>query len=410
MNNNLGRILKKEIDNLSAIGSDPTGGMTRLLYSPSWLEAQQYVEDRLNKQGMTTYYDNIGNLFGKLEGKKYPEETILCGSHIDTVVNGGTLDGQYGVITAYLAAQILKEEYGEPLRSIEVISMAEEEGSRFPYAFWGSKNLVKTANNEDVKTAKDSNGVEFVDAMKESGFDFNIDEPKREDIKAFLEIHIEQGNVLEKEDKQIGVVTSIVGQQRYTITLKGAANHAGTTPMGYRKDAVYAFSKICTKAVEKAEQEGDPLVLTFGRVDPKPNTVNVVPGEVTFSIDCRHTDRDTLKSFTDNLIADLKKTVDEMDMDVEIDHWMDESPVPMDGNIVNLLKEVAEKDGFNYKVMHSGAGHDAQIIAPHYPTGLIFVPSINGVSHNPAEDTKLVDLVEGVKMYAAALYKLAYTE
>ena len=149
-------------------------------------------------------------------------------------------------------------------------------------------------------------------------------------------------------------------------------------------------------------------MLTFGRVDPKPNTVNVVPGEVTFSIDCRHTDLNALKKFTRQLVADIKRTVDDMDMDVDIDHWMDEEPVPMDDKIVELLKEVADRDGFNYKVMHSGAGHDAQIIAPYYPTGLLFVPSIGGISHNPAEETKMVDLVEGVRMYAAALYELAY--
>ncbi len=408
MESNVGKVLKREIDALSAIGSDPSGGMTRLLYSESWLEAQKYVENYLDKVGMDTYYDEIGNLFGRIEGQKHPDETILVGSHIDTVVNGGNLDGQYGVITAYLATQRLIEEHGQPDRSIEVISMAEEEGSRFPYAFWGSKNFVRTADKSDVENAKDSQGYKFVDAMRESGFDFRTSDEKREDIKAFLEIHIEQGNVLEKEEKQVGIVTSIVGQQRYTVTLKGAANHAGTTPMGYRKDAVHAFSKICVEAIDKAKNEGDPLVLTFGRVDPKPNTVNVVPGEVTFSIDCRHTDEEALRVFTNNLVADIKRTVDEMDMDVEIDHWMDESPVPMDETIIELLKEAADEGGYKYKVMHSGAGHDAQIIAPHYPTGLVFVPSIDGISHNPAESTKLVDLVEGVKMFADALYKLAY--
>lgn len=409
MKDNLGKVLQSEIDNLSAIGPDPTGGMSRLLYSESWVEAQKHVEARLDEIGMHTYYDEIGNLFGRVEGKTKPEETILLGSHIDTVINGGKLDGQYGIITAYLAVELLKEQYGEPDRSIEVISMAEEEGSRFPYAFWGSKNLVGEANKADVENIKDFNGVPFVDAMKDAGFKFKNKNTKRDDIKAFLEIHIEQGNVLEKEQKQIGIVTSIVGQQRYTVTLKGAANHAGTTPMGYRKDAVYAFSKICTEAIDKANNEGDPLVLTFGKVEPKPNTVNVVPGEVIFTIDCRHTDEAALKSFTDTLVSDIKKTVNDMDMDVAIDHWMDESPVPMDENIIETLKEAADEGSFSYKVMHSGAGHDAQIIAPHYPTGLLFVPSINGISHNPAEDTKLVDLVEGVKMYANALHKLAYT-
>ncbi|MCC5890468.1 MAG: allantoate deiminase [Alkalibacterium sp.] len=408
MEDNLGKRLKQELENLNSLGADPSGGLSRLLYSKSWVEAQEYVETRMEEIGMHTFYDEVGNLFGRIEGTSHANEVIMTGSHIDTVANGGSLDGQYGVIAAYLAVQLLKEQCGDPKRSIEVVSLAEEEGSRFPYAFWGSKNLVKTAEASDVKDARDRDGIKFTDAMKESGFDFRKNDRRREDIKAFLEIHIEQGSVLEKEEKQIGVVTGIVGQQRYTITLKGQANHAGTTPMGYRKDAVYAFSKIVSEAIEKAEKEGDPLVLTFGRVDPKPNTVNVVPGEVTFSIDCRHTDKATLKSFTHNLIADIKQTVDDMDMDVEIDHWMDESPVPMDEKIINIIKEAAEEGEYSYKIMPSGAGHDAQIIAPYYPTGLVFVPSIDGISHNPDENTKLVDLVEGVKIFADTLYKLAY--
>ncbi|MFS7400081.1 allantoate deiminase [Carnobacterium maltaromaticum] len=396
---------------LSNIGADPTGGTTRLLYSDSWLEAQNGVKAKLEEIGMTTKFDAIGNLFGRLEGSKYPEETILSGSHIDTVVNGGKLDGQFGVLSAYLAVKLLKEKYGQPLRSLEVISMAEEEGSRFPYAFWGSKNLFNEAKKEDVIDISDFNGIKFIDAMHNVGFDFKDEsEPIRDDIKAFVEIHIEQGNVLELEGKSVGVVTSIVGQKRYTIVLKGQANHAGTTPMKYRKDAVYAFSKICAQSIDKAREVGEPLVLTFGKVEPKPNTVNVVPGEVLFTMDCRHTNQAELDAFTAEIEADMKRIAEEMGMEIEIDLWMNEPPVPMDEKIINVLKEVSEAEGINYRMMHSGAGHDSQIIAPHIPTAMIFVPSIGGISHNPAEDTKNEDLVEGVRTMAAALYKLAYVD
>ena len=228
------------------------------------------------------------------------------------------------------------------------------------------------------------------------------------DIKAFVELHIEQGNVLENQGLQIGVVNSIAGQRRYTVVMKGQANHAGTTPMGYRRDAVYAFSRICAESIEKARAIGDPLVLTFGKVEPKPNTVNVVPGEVLFTIDCRHTDSDVLIDFTQKLEQRINEIANEMDIEATIDLWMDEAPVPMDANIVAILEEAAKKAHMKYRVMHSGAGHDSQIIAPHYPTAMIFVPSIGGISHNPAEATKLEDLVEGVKMMASALYELAY--
>lgn len=403
------KTIQENVDLLSGIGSDPTGGMTRLLYSDSWLEAQNAVKNKLEEIGMETHFDEIGNLFGRMEGSKYPDETIMSGSHIDTVINGGNLDGQFGVIAAYVAMAYLKETYGQPLRSMEVISMAEEEGSRFPTVFWGSKNFVNEAKIEDVESISDFEGIKFVDAMRQAGFDFKKGEQKRrEDIKAFVELHIEQGNVLENEELQIGVVNSIAGQRRYTVVLKGQANHAGTTPMGYRRDAVYAFSRICSESIEKARAVGDPLVLTFGKVEPKPNTVNVVPGEVLFTIDCRHTDSDVLIGFTQKLEQRINEIATEMDIEATIDLWMDEAPVPMDANIVAILEEAAKKANMKYRVMHSGAGHDSQIIAPHYPTAMIFVPSIGGISHNPAEATKLEDLVEGVKMMASALYELAY--
>lgn len=403
------KTIQENVDWLSSIGSDPTGGMTRLLYTDSWLEAQKAVKTKLEEIGMTTRFDEIGNLFGRLEGSTYPDETIMSGSHIDTVVNGGNLDGQFGIIAAYLAMGYLKETYGQPLRSLEVISMAEEEGSRFPTVFWGSKNFMNEAKKEDVIDIADFNGIKFVDAMRQCGFDFKAEgQKRREDIKAFVELHIEQGNVLENEGLQIGVVNSIAGQKRYTVILKGQANHAGTTPMGYRKDAVYAFSRICCEAIEKAKKVGDPLVLTFGKVEPKPNTVNVVPGEVLFTIDCRHTDGNLLHGFTGELEQRIQEIADEMGMEVSIDLWMDEAPVPMDESIVKVIEEAAKKENMKYRIMHSGAGHDSQIIAPHYPTAMIFVPSIGGISHNPAEATKLEDLVEGVKTMAAALYELAY--
>lgn len=407
--------LEKRLDNnikaLSQIGSDPTGGMTRLLYSDSWLEAQKFVEGTMQEIGLETSYDEIGNLFGRVTGTKYPEETILSGSHIDTVVNGGTLDGQFGVMAAYLAVQQLLETYGKPLRSLEVISMAEEEGSRFPTVFWGSKNFVCEASREQVEDIADSEGLKFVDEMRRQGFDFAEEaKTRRDDIKAFVEIHIEQGNVLENEKLQIGVVNNIAGQKRYTFVLRGEANHAGTTPMGYRRDAVYGFSKICSGIIDRAFAEGDPLVVTFGKVEPKPNTVNVVPGEVLFTMDCRHTDANELNRFTKEAEAYMKEVASELGLTLDIDLWMDETPVPMNESVVEVVENAAKTKEMKYKVMHSGAGHDSQVIAPHYPTAMIFVPSIKGISHNPAEATDLADLVAGVEVLTQALYELAYKE
>lgn len=396
---------------LSSIGADPTGGMTRLLYSQEWVDAQNALKQKFTDHGLIASFDEVGNLFGRVEGRLYPDETILSGSHIDTVVNGGNLDGQYGIEAAFLAIQYLKENYGQPLRSLEVVSFAEEEGSRFPYVFWGSKNIVGIANNADVENIVDGKGIKFVDAMHNAGFNFRDNsKPMRDDIKAFVEIHIEQGNVLEIEGKQIGVVNNIVGQRRYNVSLKGQSNHAGTTPMGYRKDTVFGFSQICFESISKAKKLGDPLVLTFGKVEPKPNVVNVVPGYTNFTIDCRHTDKKALVDFTTELEADMQRIADEQGLIIEIDRWMDEDPIPMNPSLVKKLESICQRDNYNFRVMHSGAGHDSQIFAPKVPTVMFFVPSINGVSHNPAEATKIEDLAEGVKVLAQTLYELAYLE
>lgn len=404
--------LSHSVENISreitSFGYSSGKGMTRLLYTESWLGAQNKLLEIFKSSGLNARFDEVGNLYGRLEGTEFPDEVIMSGSHIDTVVNGGNLDGQFGIEAAYIAIDYLNKKYGKPRRTLEVVSMAEEEGSRFPYVFWGSKNIFGIANQADVQGIKDNKGVGFVDAMRECGFDFAGANTQRKDIKTFVELHIEQGKVLETEGKSIGLVTSIVGQRRYNITLHGEANHAGTTPMSYRKDTVYAFSKICSQSIDKARALGDPLVLTFGKVEPKPNTVNVVPGDILFTMDCRHTDKEALVAFSDSIIADIETLTAEMGIACEVDLWMDEDPIPMDPQVTDLIDSALAKSGANYRRMHSGAGHDAQIFAPRVPTGMIFIPSIAGISHNPAEETQLKDRVQGVEALINVLYELAY--
>lgn len=196
---------------LSSVGADPTGGMTRLLYSPEWLETQQQFKKRMAESGLETRFDDVGNLYGRLCGTQFPEQVILSGSHIDTVVNGGNLDGQFGALAAWLALDWLKATYGAPLRTVEVVSMAEEEGSRFPYVFWGSKNIFGLANPEEVRHIQDAKGTGFVDAMQACGFTLPAAPlAARTDIRAFVELHIEQGCVLESNGQSIGVVNAIV--------------------------------------------------------------------------------------------------------------------------------------------------------------------------------------------------------
>lgn len=409
MENTFRNAIEETLPWLSSFGADPRGGLTRLLYSTEWLQTLQQLKQRIDDSGFKTRFDNIGNLYGRIAGTRFPDEVILSGSHIDTVVNGGHLDGQFGVLASWLATRYLNETYGPPLRTVEIVAMAEEEGSRFPYVFWGSKNINGLANPDDVKNICDANGVGFIEAMNACGFTLP-DSPlaARQDIKAFVELHIEQGCVLEKNAQSIGIVNVIIGQRRYTVTLTGQSNHAGTTPMGYRHDTVYAFSRICCDAINKAKSHGDPLVLTFGKVEPHPNTVNVVPGKTIFTIDCRHTDPQLLRCFTQQLETDIGIICQEMGINADINLWMDEAPVQMDTGLVQQLTAICEKENLSYRIMHSGAGHDSQIFAPRVATCMIFIPSINGISHNPAENTHISDLAKGVKTLALMLYQLAW--
>lgn len=396
------------MDWLSSISDDVGPGTTRLLYSPSWVLAQNQLKEKFEALGLKCEFDAVGNLFATLEGTESPDEIIASGSHVDTVTKGGRLDGQLGIMAAYKAIEKLLETKGRPKKSLQIISMAEEEGSRFPYVFWGSKNIFGLADRKDVKSITDAEGIGFVEAMHTAGFDFLEGEPQFNKLAAFIEVHIEQGNFLEKSGKQVGVVNAIVGQKRYDVVLKGQANHAGTTLMEYRKDTVECAARIITQSIDKAKVVGNPLVLTFGRIEPKPNTVNVVPGETLFSIDCRHTDQAALNNFTAEIETDMKRIASDMGIEIEIDNWMDEAPVPMDPYVVNLVEKVCAEHSLNYQVMHSGAGHDSQIFAPRVPTGMIFVPSIKGISHNPAEHTEAVDIVPGIQALALALEQLAY--
>ncbi len=397
------------LEYIANLANDPAGGVTRLVYSKQWADTQNAIKKIMDSKGFVTNFDAVGNLFGKIEGTSFKDETILTGSHVDTVRNGGMYDGQFGIVAGMLAVEFLNKKYGPPLRNIEVVSFAEEEGSRFPYSYWGSKNLIGIAKRADVETIEDQEGISFVSSMRESGFDFEREDKKiRGDYKYFIELHIEQGNVLEKEQVDLGIVNGIVGIKRFEVCITGRANHAGTTPMKYRKDAFYAASKMVTEIIEKAKEKGDPLVATAGTIDIKPNTVNVIPGEAKFNFDIRHTDKVSLELFSDEAIEIIKKIANDNDLGVKINMWMDVAPVAMDDNLVNKLEKICIKLNENYKIMHSGAGHDAQIMASAIPSVMIFVPSKEGISHNPDEYTSPEKLENGIKVLSNILYELAY--
>ncbi|OLS40667.1 allantoate deiminase [Bacillus sp. MRMR6] len=397
------------IEWLASIGKTENGGVTRLLYSPSWLEAQLAVKAKMDQTILQTYFDRVGNLFGRLPGTDSNSKTILTGSHIDTVVDGGKYDGAYGIIASFIATLRLYHTYGYPKKSIEVVSLCEEEGSRFPLTFWGSRNINGAYNLDRVKEVTDAEGIPFLEAMKQAGFDpKSYTPPIRSDLDRFVEIHIEQGMILERNQNQVGIVTHIVGQRRYTIQIKGESNHAGTTPMVFRKDALHTASHFISFLTEKAYQVDRSLVATVGRLHVKPNVPNVVAGEVEFSLDIRHHQDDVIESYCNEIFFEFKRYSECLNIELVISQWMDVKPVKMDEEMCEQAREIAELKNLRYQEIISGAGHDAQVFGTTCPTSLLFVPSQNGISHSPKEFTSSEDLEIGIDLLTEILYKLAY--
>lgn len=405
----LSKQIEEMVEWLASYGKDNSGGVTRLLYDPAWSAAQKAIQAKIEQLGLSARYDDVGNLFGRLSGRDPEANVVLTGSHVDTVIGGGKYDGAYGIIAALIAVEHLLTHYGQPLKPIEVVSLCEEEGSRFPMTYWGSGNITGVKEREAVHHINDVNGIPFEQAMHEAGFGLGLHaQPTRKDLECFIELHIEQGQVLEREEKSIGVVTHIVGQRRYNITVYGESNHAGTTPMQWRRDAMFTSAELIRILMHRAKAHESGLVATVGRMEVKPNVGNVIAREVTFSLDVRHSDAKIIEQFCEACFSDFETIASEHGTTVACHKWMDEPPVAMDCTLNQTAEEILKSEGISYKRMTSGAGHDSQIFGTYCPTGLLFVPSQGGISHSPAEFTPTEDLQRGVRLLIDLLYKLAY--
>ena len=395
----------KIIDEICEISKDEAGTITRFPFTKPWMEAQTYLKKFFEELGFETFFDGAGNLHGRIGASG---NTILTGSHVDTVRDGGKYDGLYGVVGGALAVAKLYQKYGMPKTALEVIAFAEEEGTRFPYDFWGSKAIVGDIDWKKTATLQDKDGISLSEALDASGFSYTQDCAKRDDIRAFVELHVEQGQVLDANQLEIGVVTSIVGHKKFHLEIFGKANHAGTTPMAYRKDAGFSAAKIISEATGLARAYGEPLVFTVGEIEFKPSLSSVIPGYAKLSLDMRHTDGETLNRFQEEVLGIIEKVTSGEHTTFEFNTVFDDPPTPMDANIMGIIKKACEEQGVTHMKIHSGAGHDSQVMSRIAPVGMIFVPSKNGVSHNPREFTKPELLEKGVEILARTLHKLAY--
>ncbi|UQZ37589.1 allantoate amidohydrolase [Paenibacillus sp. PK3_47] len=399
------------LEALSAF-SAPGPGITRLLYTPEWCSAQHFLRQRMAEAGLEVTTDRVGNVFGRLSGSDPEGKVILTGSHIDTVRSGGKYDGAYGVAAAVTALKVLRERYGQPLRSLAAVSFCEEEGSRFPLTFWGSGHVTGLYDGSEAQACADTDGVTIQTAMAACGLGGgpDVSTALREDIGGYVELHIEQGIVLEQSGQQIGVVQAIAGQRRMTVKVGGTANHAGTTPMPLRRDALAGAAEMLVELERSAVLAGDPLVATSGRLETFPGTPNVIPGEVRFTLDIRHSEAETLDSFCAGVCRAFKSIADKRGLALEMATSLSTAPAPMDLEMCRTLEHICRKQGRSYRTMISGAGHDAQLFVPRCPTAMIFVPSRAGISHSPEEFSSPEELAAGLEVLIAMLYEMAYKE
>src|SRR6267378_3265348 len=401
-------LLERRLDELYKIGAEPGGGAYRPLYGIAWAEAGDCVERWMKKAGLETRRDAVGNIWGRLNGTQQAK-AVVTGSHIDTVRHGGRLDGALGIAAGLTALRAIAQARGKPKRPLELLVVCEEEGSRFATNFWGSRAIIGAIGPDEADTVKDAEGVTLARAMRDRGLDpATIASAARDDLGAFVELHIEQGSILETEQVPLAVVSAIAGAVHLEIVVTGRPDHAGTTPMDLRRDALAGAAAMIQAVQSIAAALGRPAVATVGRVRVEPDQINVIPGRVTFTIDLRHADMGGRRALEERVRSLCGTIASERGLGIEIRTLHERPPVPMNGAVRQVLERAATDTGVTPKVLVSGAGHDAQVLAARCQVGMLFVPSIGGRSHCPEEATDPKHLALGTRVLARALELLAY--
>ncbi|WP_028389901.1 Zn-dependent hydrolase [Bacillus cihuensis] len=402
--------IESHINALSAFTSTPEKGVTRLTYSKEDLQARNYIKEKMKEYGLTVSEDGLGNIFGKLEGSLKGGPSVLIGSHFDSVPNGGAYDGTAGVVAGLEVAALFSENHLKPKYPLEVIAMVEEEGSRFGGGLMGSRGIIGSLSADDFKNLKDKDGISTEEAMSKIGLDSSLaKERKPNTIKAFLEMHIEQGPILEEKNIPIGVVEAIVGLAQLEVTIEGRAGHAGTTPMDRRSDALVAAAKIIAHLPDLAIDEGEGAVITTGRLEVFPNGANVIPDKVVFSVDIRSGKEENVRNMIQKTI-ELIQSHSENGIRTSVEELLFIQPKELSTDIRSLLKQESSRLEIPYCSINSGAGHDAMIFSDVTNVGMIFVPSKEGLSHCPEEWSDARHLAEGVQILFEAAKHLTEVE
>jgi allantoate deiminase len=399
--------MKRLVETLGAIGEQPGGGIIRHVYDPAWVASRQQLAEWMRDAGLAVRQDAVGNLFGRIEGDS--PRTVLTGSHVDTVRLGGRYDGALGVLSALAALRVLREHAGTPKKSLEMVALCEEEDSRFHCNFWGTRGILGLIDEAELQALKDEDGMTIGEAMQQVGLSpANVKQAIRNDLDAFVELHIEQGRILFDEQLPLGIVDTITGLYRFRVSVEGRTDHAGTTPMDLRRDALQAAAYIAREMTQIVEQAGRPGVLTNGWWDVQPGAWNIVPGLVHFSVDLRHPNEATKQRLAAEVRQRGEQIAAERGVGIAYEVVGDVPPKDMDAAIKHELQAAADASGVKWIPMVSGAGHDSQVMGTGVPTAMLFVPSVEGRSHSAAEYTSPEDAARGATVLAAALHRLAF--
>jgi len=399
-----GARMEERILRLAEFGRDPRGGVSRLAVSEADLQGRADIISLMRQAGLTVRVDPGGNIIGRREGREPHLPPIVFGSHIDSVPNGGRYDGVVGVIGAIEVIEVLNAHGVRTRHPLEVVVFAAEEGGLF-----GSRAMIGALTPEALEIVSQS-GKTVREGLRAIGGDPDrLAEAARRpgEIKAFLELHVEQGGTLEAEGVPIGVVEGIVGINRWDVVVEGFANHAGTTPMNQRRDALVAAAELILAVNRVVMSVPGRQVGTVGRITAEPGAPNVIPGRVQMSLELRDLSAEKIAQLFERIRDEARAIEQRRGVTITFTPIAATAvPVPTDARMRDLIAEVARELGLRFLVLPSGAGHDAQNMARIAPTGMIFIPSVGGISHSPQEYTRPEDLANGATVLLHTILKI----
>ena len=400
--------LRRDLEELSRIGADPRGGVSRPSFSPADLEARSWFKEKLRQAALNIREDGAGNIFGRLEGKQQ-EPVILIGSHLDTVINGGPFDGSCGVLAGLECLRTIKEKGLTPFYPVEVVAFTDEEGN-IVGDFLGSRAFTGCLREELLREGQTHFGRPLKELLEIAGLSpDSILQACNEapQVMAYLELHIEQGEILDLEEIPIGLVTRIAGKRLYYGSFVGRSSHAGPTPLELRRDAFLGLADFALRSTRLVASQYEDGRLTIGRVQVHPGAFSIVPGQVDFTLDLRYPEKEKLEEMEKKVLALAEEIASTRGLAFHYRLVDSTEPTDMSAQLISLLEEEAKDLHYPYLKMISWAGHDAQILAQITEAALIFIPSPDGLSHSPEETIRWEDLEKGTNLLLQTIIKLA---